>query len=179
MRVSSMIDAHKLLKDVIESHDDARKWIGSPFEHIKRISNSKVGAVGQSFVEKLCEVIGFDHEPFRNQKGKRTTTGDWDIEIEGVSFEVKTATEDTVGNFQFNHIRHHRQYDAVLCIGIAPDDIFFGAWSKADIATGKAGHLVSMDKGSSATFKLTKGRDDLKPIGEFEDSMLDLAAELG
>ena len=63
------------------------------------------------------------------------------MKIQGISFELKTATEDVHGNFQFNHIRHHRVYDAVLCVGISPDAIYFYAWSKADVATGRAGNL--------------------------------------
>jgi len=71
-----------------------------------------------------------------------------------VTFELKTATEDIGGSFQFNHLRYHREYDAVLCIGIAPSDIYMGSWTKADVATGAAGKLVSMEKGANASYKL-------------------------
>ena len=95
----------------------------------------------------------------------------WDAEIDGKRYEIKTATEDTNGNFQFNHIRHHRDYDGVLCLGIAPNEILFDIWTKAEIATGKAGNLVTMDKGSSATFKLTKKKSDLLPIKQFKQTI--------
>lgn len=95
-----------------------------------------------------------------------------------MTFELKTATEDVKAAFQFNHIRYHRPYDALLCIGIAPETVSFGVWSKADVTTEKAGHLVPMDSGTSATYKLTKRAPQLRPIAEFEDGLLDLIADL-
>jgi len=169
---SSILDSRAILLRILDQHSDHDKWEGQPFGKIKRLSNSKVGSVGQKFVESLCEEIGFQFDlPERNQSP-------WDIRIEGASFEVKTATEDVGGSFQFNHIRYHRSYDAVLCIGIAPGAIYMRAWPKSDIATGKAGKLVSMDKGSSATHKLTKRKDALLPIAEFESELLSLVASL-
>lgn len=91
---------------------------------------------------------------------------------------MKTATEDVSGSFQFNHIRYHRTYEAILCIGVGPSVILFDAWSKADVATGKAGKLVSMDAGSSATHKLTKRPGQLRPISYFEEHILNLIGEM-
>ena len=97
----------------------------------------------------------------------KSPQGPWDARIGGVTFEIKTATEDIHGNFQFNHIRYHREYQALLCLGIAPDAVLFDAWRKGDVTEGTAGHLVTMDAGSSATFKLTKKRQVLRPIEDF------------
>jgi len=174
-----MANAAAILLGVLERYADADKWVGQPFEPVKRLSNTKVGDVGQDFVEALCNELGFDCEFPTNTKGVRARTHPWDVRIEGCNFELKTATEDVSGAFQFNHIRYHREYDALLCIGIAPGDIFMGAWSKAEVATGKAGRLVSMDKGSSATHKLTKRPEHLKPISEFEDVLLAVLTQPG
>ena len=169
-----MADAKRILRRIISGYADADKWIGAPFEPIKRLSNTKVGDIGQDFVEILCRELGFDCVFPLDSRGKRVRNSPWDIRIENTTFELKTAMEDTRDTFQFNHIRYHRDYEALLCIGIAPAEIKFDAWSKADVATGKAGHLVTMDKGSSTTHKLTKPRDELMPIEQFEDSILDL-----
>ena len=169
----------QILLAVLARYSDANKWIGSSFEKIKRLSNTKVGDVGQDFVEELCNELGFDCEfPETTKKGTRSRQSPWDISIEDVTFELKTATEDVHGNFQFNHIRYHREYEALLCVGIAPNVVMFDAWSKADVSTGKAGHLVTMDMGSSATFKLTKKMPDLRPITQFEAHLLDVIGEL-
>ncbi len=169
----------RLLVSIIEAHSSLpSKWRGAPFFGIKHVANTKVGQVGQEFVETLCGICDFETEVPRKPDGTRTPTSPWDIKIAGVAYEIKTASEDVSGSFQFNHIRLHRPYDAVLCLGIGPGDVLFNAWSKADIATSKAGHLVTMDKGSSATFKLTKRRDALRPIDEFEDCILELTSDL-
>ncbi|WP_419917917.1 hypothetical protein [Candidatus Poriferisocius sp.] len=169
-----MVDAKAILAAVLDGYADDNKWIGSRFEAIKRLSNTKVGTVGQDFVEGLCDELNFEAE----LPVGRSPQSPWDIRIEGVTFELKTATEDVNGSFQFNHIRYHRKYQGLLCVGIGPDDIGFDAWSKADVTTGAAGHLVSMDQGSSATWKLTKRSGALRPIADFESHLLNLIVQI-
>ena len=172
-------DPHQILLNVLSRYEDADKWKDSTFERIKRLSNTKVGDAGQDFVEVLCKELGFECDfPEPTSGGGRSRQSPWDIKIEGVTFELKTATEDVHEAFQFNHIRYHREYEALLCIGVAPESVLFDAWSKADVVTGKAGHLVTMDMGSSATFKLTKRPGQLRSIDQFEPHVLDLIANL-
>jgi len=172
-----MLDTGKILNDVLQKHHDSDKWVGAPFEGIKRLSNTKVGRVGQDFIEELCNVLGIPFEFPENPKGVRKNQSPWDIKVGDMTFELKTATEDTRGYFQFNHIRYHREYDALLCLGIAPARIMFHAWTKADVTTNKAGTLVSMEKGANATHKLTKKPDSLLDISGFEDHILSLVTD--
>lgn len=172
-------DAEAILLEVLAAFSDADKWNDSMFEAIKRLSNTKVGDAGQDFVERLCNEIGFECEfPERPECRGRQRQSPWDIRIEDVTFELKTATEDVGGSFQFNHIRYHREYEALLCIGIGPNEIRFDAWSKAAVATGEAGTLVSMEKGGSASHKLTKRKGLLRQIHEFEDHMLNIVTAI-
>lgn len=164
-----MVDAESILLDVLNSHSDSSKWIDSRFERIKRVSNSKVGEVGQDFVERLCKACGFECVFPTNAKGEKLKQSSWDIQINGIKFELKTATEDVSGAFQFNHIRYHRKYEAVLCLGVSPSSIYFNVWSKADVSTGVAGNLVSMEKAGNASYKLTKKPSALCPIDTFEN----------
>ena len=174
-----MPDAKELLLGILSRYADSDKWVGKPFETVKRLPNTKVGEVGQCLVEQMCRVAGLGCEVPLNARGERARNASWDVRIGGKTFELKTATEDVRGAFQFNHIRFHRAYQALLCIGIGPSDIFMGAWSKADVVTEQAGHLVSMDKGSSATFKLTKRRAGLGDIGQFDARVSQLPETLG
>ena len=174
-----MLDALEILKDILNEYADHPKWLDAPFGNIRRVPNTLVGEVGQDFVEKICKEIGFDVEFPQNKKGKRKKQNPWDIKIENMTFEVKTASEDTSGAFQFNHVRYHRPYDALLCIGISPNNILFGVWSKSDVVTGKAGNLATMEKGANASYKLTKKPEKLYPITEFEDKILDSLSKLG
>ena len=172
-----MTDPLKILSEILSGYVDADKWAGSTFEHVRRIPNTHVGSVGQDFVERLCESCDLDALFPLNAKGERTKNSPWDIQIEDVRFELKTATEDVHGLFQFNHIRYHRDYDALLCVGISPEDVHFGVWSKADVATGKAGRLTSMEKGGSVSHKLTKRPGEIHPIQRFEAMMPDFLSK--
>ena len=167
-----MVDPLAILAGVLAGYDDDKKWIDQPFEHIRRIPNTKVGDVGQDFVECLCGALSLDCEFPEKNGGKRKRQSPWDIRIGGTTFELKTASEDKGRSFQFNHVRYHRDYEALLCIGISPRNIFMGVWSKADVTTGKAGKLASMEKGANASYKLTKRPGQLHPIEEFEDQLL-------
>ncbi|MDE2937712.1 MAG: hypothetical protein OXR67_02155 [Chloroflexota bacterium] len=158
-----MANSIEVMQEVIASHHNNPKWTNAPLGDIKTLSNSHVGSVGQAFIREWCKHLGIAWE---GQEGG--PQGPWDAKLMSITFEIKTATEDVSGNFQFNHIRHHRTYQALLCLGVAPDAVLFDAWRKGDVAEGVAGHLVTMDAGSSATFKLTKKRADLRSIDEFE-----------
>ena len=166
-----MCDYTKLFKEALAVNKDHSKWDVGNFKDIKFISNSKVGKVGQDFIEKVCNDLGIICEFPMNEKGERSNTSSWDIQINGITFELKTATEDTNGSFQFNHIRYHRPYQAVLCLGVSPDSLQFDLWSKADIVTGKAGNLVSMEKNANASYKLTKRKNVLFDIQHFKEKI--------
>ena len=164
-----MTDPHAILAEVLAGYMDSDKWLNQRFEHIKRISNTKVGDVGQDFAERYIRALGYQCELPESRQSP------WDMKINGKTFEIKTATEDVNGNFQFNHIRYHRPYDALLCVGVSPSDIHVGVWSKADVTTGKAGNLVSMEKGANASHKLTKKPTELSPVTDIKtrlDSVL-------
>lgn len=158
-----------LFAEVLKGFGDDQKWNNAILGKMKTISNTKVGAVGQTFIERLCDELGISCEFPLNVKGKRKAQSPWDIRIDGVEFELKTATEDIQNHFQFNHVRYHRPYQALLCLGVAPADLYFGVWSKAQVVTGEAGRLVSMEAGANASYKLTKSADQLYGIECFQE----------
>ena len=158
----------ELFKKVLLQFKDDNKWTNAYFKEIKIISNTKVGDVGQKFIEELCEKINLDYKLPTDTKGNIKRQSPWDIEIKGIKFELKTATEDTHNKFQFNHIRYHREYEAVLCLGVSPNELYFNFYTKSEIVTGKAGKLVSMEKGANASYKLTKPKKELFIIDLFE-----------
>lgn len=171
-------DYDGLMVNAIASASNHVKWIGAKFGAVKTVSNTHVGRVGQDFMEAVCEALALPTEFPLLDNGKRNPNSPWDIKILNAAFELKTATEDVSGCFQFNHIRHHRKYDGVICVGVSPDEIRFACYSKSEIATGQAGNLVTMDKGSSATFKLTKRKSTLYLIAEFDQRIRALVERL-
>lgn len=172
-----MCNPIKLFEDVLSEFHNASKWDDVIFGKIKTISNTKVGSVGQMFIERLCRELSMPCSFPTNSSGERLTQSPWDIKIANIEFELKTATEDTSGKFQFNHIRYHRTYQGVLCLGVSPANLYFGVWSKADVTTGKAGKLVSMEKGANASYKLTKATNQLHNIDQFQTEIEKFAAE--
>ena len=167
-----MPNAIKLMKDVIATYANNPKWVDAPLGDIKILSNTHVGDAGQDFIKQWCQAENLAWE------SPESSQSPWDIRIESISFEIKTATEDISGKFQFNHIRHHRDYQALLVLGISPNEILFNAWRKGDVWEGKAGRLASMDKDSSATFKLTKKPSELLRITEFTEKINEITRSL-
>lgn len=165
------IDYVHLFKTVVDKHQNAKKWENGDFVGIKVLSNTKVGAVGQDFIEELCGALGIPILFPVNKQNKKASQSPWDVKLNNITFELKTATEDVGGKFQFNHIRYHRVYDAVLCLGISPNELLFNIYSKADIATGKAGKLVSMEQAGNASYKLTKSKHELFHIDSFAEKL--------
>lgn len=164
-----MLDAIQVMKGVIATYANNPKWVNAPLGDIKILSNTHVGNAGQDFIKQWCQAQNLTWE------SPESTQSAWDARIKNITFEIKTATEDVSGKFQFNHIRHHRDYQVLLVLGIAPNEILFNAWRKGDVVEGKAGRLATMDKGSSATFKLTKKPSELLPITEFTDRINEIA----
>lgn len=164
-----MIDPLDLLLKIAKEKTKLGKWDDQPLQLIKVMPNSTKGDLAETFIIEYSKELGFD------VGDKPSRLGDYDAKINGMTFEVKMATEDISGNFQFNHIRYDYKYDWILCLGITPNIILFDIWSKGDLATGKAGTLVSMGRGQNSSFKLTKPKKSLHPIAEFKSKIQSLA----
>lgn len=153
-----------LLKVAKEKHIED-KWTGAPLYLIKILPNTNKGDLGEDFVEAYATELGF------NVEHKDSNKGDYDKKINGKKFEIKFATEDLTGNFQFNHIRMDFKYDFLIGIGCAPNEIFFCIYPKESVVMGRAGTMVSMGKGHNADWKLTKKKKDLIPINQFKEKL--------
>ncbi len=153
-----------LLIEIIREHSTKSKWTDAPLEGFRRVANTNRGEIGEAFIRRYLHDNGI-----MTDNGSRVTPTD--MTIANSRFEIKTASEDVGGNFQFNHIRFDRNYHYLLCLAIFPSAIRFNCWSKGDVAEGKAGMAVRMAEGQSVTFKLTKRPRDLHPIEKLPDWM--------
>ncbi len=162
-----MVDPIKLFRDIAIGKFVDKKWAGRPHEEFKHLGNTSKGDAGQEFITQYAKKLGFNAENFGR-------TGDRDVMIGTKNFEVKLASEDVAGSFQFNHIRLDYKYDYILCLGVTPDKLLFGIWSKADIATSKAGNLVSMGRGQNSSFKLTKKKSNLEDIHKLKNTLKEI-----
>lgn len=156
------VDPSELFLEVIGAKLIHVKWAGRPHQAFKNLPNSSKGDAGEEFLRRYLIALGFN-----TVKLKRL--GDWDLMVNNKKFEVKLASEDVSGSFQFNHIRYDSKYDFLICLGVTPDQLVFGIWNKGDLVTGKAGNLVSMGKNQNSSFKLTKRVRDLVDIRNLKD----------
>lgn len=74
-------EVRSILRDVLARYADADKWVNSSFEQIKRLSNTKVGDVGQDFVERLCGQLGLTCAFPTKADGGRSRISPWDVRI--------------------------------------------------------------------------------------------------
>lgn len=160
-----MSDPLKIFRDVAVGKFIDKKWTDQPHEAFKHLANSSKGDAAEEFIKQYTEALGFKIE------NRVSRLGDWDVKISGKTFEVKCATEDISGSLQFNHIRYDSKYDFLLCLGVTPSNLVFGIWGKGDVATGKAGTLVSMGKNQNSSFKLTKRISELSDIHKLQDEL--------
>ena len=161
------VNYKQLFKDSIQKFPNSAKWACGEFCGIKTVSNTNVGNVGEDFILKYAKQLGFDVKKPEN----RTS---WDIKINGINYELKTATEDVHCKFQFNHFRTHRAYDAVICLGVSPNELYFTVLTKMELLDK---NLVSMEKGANASYKWTAAKKDLIPISIFKEMIEEFTKE--
>lgn len=159
------MNPYDLILDIAKKHGIDSKWTNSKFESIKHLGNTSKGQIGESFILAYCKELDFI------VSGEGNRLGTHDLLINKKKVEVKTATEDVTGSFQFNHLRLDYKYDFVICLGISPNELLFGIYTKSDLAIGNAGNLVSMGAGQNSSFKLTKRYDALKPIHQLKQEL--------
>lgn len=110
-----------LLLDVIKDHKPESIWIGSKLKAFRDVENTNRGDIGEEFIHRYLTQLGIPNQ-YRDSRTEPS-----DIEIFGKRFEIKTASEDKGGHFQFNHIRHDMPNQYLLCLGIRPNEIMFNA----------------------------------------------------
>jgi len=173
------------------------KWKDTKYEDLKNTSTTKKGNLAEDLLVALlrkCELSVFqpqgrrDHydiliskksyseEEFKKISGHNGSRND-KRKIKNArnllrshpdirALEVKCATEDTSGAFQFNGIRMDSIYTHCYLFGISPDNLYFRFIPKSELNTQNY-HLVSMARGSNATFKLTRNIGGLGGLIEF------------
>lgn len=166
-----MSDALAILERIALEYVKDDMWTDSRFGFINGFSSTVIGTIGESFGHEMCCETGLSGE----FPGRRLS---WDIRINGRTFEIKTATHGSGGTFQFNNIRIYEPYDALLVIGIMPNDALMQAWTKRRVGLGMEGRLAPMAKHVDALCKLTKRKPDLLPVDRFEEVVGGVLREL-
>lgn len=116
-----------------------QNWKSTSTFNPLRIMNSidDKGEVGEML---LYEVLK-DKFNVKWEKSKTSLDKDWDIIIEGIKIEVKTAT---MGNtsivFQHEKFFKNRTYDAIIFLDFTPEDLYITFAKESDIIWDKLHH---------------------------------------
>lgn len=141
------------------------KWHrGGKFESIKPLPSSDKGEIIECFAIHLAQEAGYDACQHLMKRG------DYDIVIADKRVEVKCATEDVHGKFQFNGISHTKEYDFLLVVGVSPDSVGFNIYTKKE-TTKKATVPMAKTarKTAGTTYKFTHTLGQLYSIARFKE----------
>ena len=152
--------ALEILDRVLAQFGVAAKWEGSRFGSVKMVGATNVGQVGERFAVAMLADSGYKAE----QNPKRRD--EWDIRANGKTMEVKCASEDVHGRFQFNGIRYDTRYDFLLVVGVAPETVWFRFYKRQDLMDFK---MAPMARGTAGSYKLSRRPDQLFSIDKFAD----------
>ena len=139
------------LREKVEK-DKKCKWrlkttSGTNYGLVKDAPTTIKGTFGEELVALFMDkIVGVPTEIIDGGKGP------YDLRTQSnVTFEVKLATEDSHGGFQFNGLKKDVEYDYAFCLGVSPNELWFGIWPKKDVKE----LTTSMSKNGSDTYKLT------------------------
>ena len=179
MTVQPHVDPQQLFLYVVRRKKFAMptQWTNADFMHIYLPENTATGQMGEAFVERACESLGFNVT-------NETYTGEYDITIDSHRFEVKTATLGVSNGFQFNNVRTKYEVDFLFCLGVEPNDILFNVYRETDVKSMEEGpyilngcqdsvlpgHMTGMAKKADVedNFKLWKTGRELRRIEELQ-----------
>lgn len=97
--------------------------------------------------------------------------GPWDLEINGVKFEIKTASIGVNEKFQNEGLNPDNEYNGVLFLCVTPDKLYFKCVRKEDIPFDKLHDRKKAGTGSGHKWDLTisdPGVIELRSIQDFK-----------
>ncbi len=132
-----MTDIGSILIDTIrrafaeQAGKDKYGWAKGLYKEMRELQTDTRGDVGEDFIAELLRQLGRDVRHTRRTDSQKKQ---WDIICDGVKLEVKTATMGMANaTFQHENLEKDRDYDGVIFVDIAPDDIYIIFMAKEDI----------------------------------------------
>ena len=107
------------LLDRMVIEDMPEQWKNAKFLNQRKIQIDKRGSIGERFYMSALSTLYPRRYEYRDGD-----QGDWDIKIGRMKFEVKTSSLDKSGKFQNEGLKKNGDYNGVLFLGIAPNDIY-------------------------------------------------------
>lgn len=153
------------LGNLIQKYKKPGKWASGIFADVKNLSATDKGQLAEDFIVWIARHYHMEAD----SSGSRL--GEFDVMVNERKLEVKMASEDVSGNFQFNGVRYDTRYEILCVLGISPNEIYFNLYPKNVLIDLP---LVRMAKSTNSTFKLTRPKNLLYPITEFKNMFVKL-----
>ena len=107
------------LLDEMVIEDMPEQWKNAKFINQRKIQIDKRGSIGERFY-----MLNLSRLYPRRIEYRDGDQGDWDLKIGKMKFEIKTSSLDKNGKFQNEGLKKNGDYNGVLFLGIAPNDIY-------------------------------------------------------
>lgn len=123
----------KIVEELTELKKDKKDYwpSGSRFIDIRNMTNDDTGEVGEMLLDKVFSENGYKVD---FDKGITNDEKDWDIIINDIKIEVKTATiGKSTPSFQHENFAKNRSYDAVAFIEFTSEKLYVIFALKKDI----------------------------------------------
>lgn len=143
-----------LIRELAAADSIVQKWENSAYGEVQKITNPTKGVLGERLTAEWLEKLGYLSEehgyvrrPVKEGKGK----DNFDLlvlvhdELERV--EVKLATQDVNGKYQFNWIAIDHDVAFIVFLGIDPDGVFLSVKTSGEIR----GYIQSPTPGRKLT----------------------------
>lgn len=124
----------RILTNLIEesiNHSGDTAWDEGEFVKIRKLQLDNRGEVGEKFIAEALVAIGHKAEisPITDPAKKH-----WDVLVDGtIKLEVKTATLGSNKVFQHENIEKERDFDAIVLLDIAPNEIYITFAAKSTL----------------------------------------------
>lgn len=121
--------AHQVLKQLLSEEKGVWTVPNAKYREYKRLSIDKRGSFGERLFAKTIN--------FRRLQYNDGDQGLWDLKIDGLKLEVKTASLDKQNKFQNEGLKKESGYDGILFLGVAPDQLYVKMVRREDIPWSK------------------------------------------
>lgn len=115
----------RMIHEFAEQDSIVQKWEDTTYGEIQKITNPKKGVLGEAMVAKWLDELGYLSEEHGYDRARGGGNYDLLVLIDDrlEQLEVKLASEDTSGKYQFNWIAIEHDVAFVVLLGIAPNAI--------------------------------------------------------
>ena len=123
----------RIISDLIKNRNHQKdNWNEqSRYLPIKNLNNDETGEVGELLLQDIFSRNGYKVE---YEKAVTSEDKDWDIVIDDIKIEIKTATIGrTAKTFQHEKFFKNRNYDAFVFLDFTPDELYMTIGRKKDI----------------------------------------------